>query len=429
MTADVELLDLADVEALAPSSDPWSDRSRRYAAALMRDGPRHYVENAYVAARLLRVDGALLPVMIADGASARRDGPLRPPTDVCSPRSHYASYTLEEFAKRRPEISGWLLSALFAPLRLAMWMGASDRIVYVNNWLLTTNPVFALSREQLVAVVGHLAERYPGSFVALRTVSGSLYPGLHAALAGAGFRMVRSRRVYALLPGHGSYVRQENVRRDLRLIERGGYEIVDDAECFDREAERLVDLYRGLYLDKHSRLNLQLNQHFVRLTLRERLMSYRALCKDGRIDAFASWFVKDGVMTGSLIGYDRSAQQEVGLYRMAVALLIAEANRLGVPLQLSGGAGRFKELRGAEPMEEFEAVYDRHLAGHRRMPWAMLATAGRLATRPGRQGKRVAERLQSDAAPLALRPSRIDARTWPGVTVDRPGVRVGDEGS
>ncbi|HSF01902.1 MAG TPA: class I SAM-dependent methyltransferase, partial [Solirubrobacterales bacterium] len=71
----------------------------------------------------------------------------------------------------------------------------------------------------------------------------------------------------------------------------------------------------------------------------------------------------------------------LGLYRTLMALFIAEASERQLLLNLSAGADQFKALRGAVPVEEFDAVYDRHLPVLRRSVWAGLAVAGRLKAR------------------------------------------------
>ena len=77
--ASAELLDLAETLRLPPSPDPWSDRARRYTTALMRDGPLRYADNAWVGARLLRVDDRLMPVIVASGDEGRGVPAAGPP--------------------------------------------------------------------------------------------------------------------------------------------------------------------------------------------------------------------------------------------------------------------------------------------------------------------------------------------------------------
>ena len=378
MIPTVELLDERSAAKLPPQADEWSERARRFVGALLRDGSGAYVDNVDADLGLLRVDDRLLPVVRPHPVRRPAD-PMRPPADVVSPRSHYADYTQEELRKRHPRIPAGLIDAGFAVLRASLALGSAERIVYVNNWLLATNPVADLSRDEIDAITEALAERHPEEAIVFRTVDPILRPRLFSSLRGAGYRMVRCRRIWALDPRRAPLLANENVRRDLRLIERTGYEVVDDPALLEGETGRMIDLYRDVYLDKHSRLNPQFRAELLRMTLREGILQFRALRRNGEIDAWAAWFVRDGLMTASLIGYDRSRPRELGLYRQCIALLVHEAERKGLPLHLSAGADHFKRMRGAFSSEEYEAIRDRHLATRRRLPWALLAVVERLA--------------------------------------------------
>ena len=96
------------------------------------------------------------------------------------------------------------------------------------------------------------------------------------------------------------------------------------------------------------------------------------------------------LITASLIAYDLQRPQNLGLYRLAFALMITEAAQRKALLNISAGVGNFKMLRGAVPVQEFDAVYDRHLPISRRLPWVgirMAAGLGRLLF-PRREGVR-----------------------------------------
>ena len=205
-------------------------------------------------------------------------------------------------------------------------------------------------------------------------------PGLDALRAN-GYRLVPSRRVYLLDTRNQRYLEHRDVRRDLGKLRKTQYSIVDIPEDIAPHVARMAALYRDLYLGKHSPLNPQYNADFFALTLKDGFLTYRAFVEDGRIDAFVSYFVKDGLMTASLLGYDLNRPRRLGLYRLAFALLIDEAAQRKVLLNMSAGAGDFKMLRGAVPVQECDAVYDRHLPVHRRLPWACVRIAARLGRR------------------------------------------------
>ena len=68
----------------------------------------------------------------------------------------------------------------------------------------------------------------------------------------------------------------------------------------------------------------------------------------------------------------------LGLYRMALMDQVLLAERSGQLVNLSGGAGAFKLQRGAEPVREYDAIFDGHLPRHRRLPWRILSLEGRM---------------------------------------------------
>ena len=100
--------------------------------------------------------------------------------------------------------------------------------------------------------------------------------------------------------------------------------------------------------------------------------------EDGSAVGFMNFFVDEGTLTGVCIGYDLDRPRKLALYRLVFALLIAEAAKLRLTANLSAGAGEFKMLRGAIPVQEYDAVYDRHLPPYRRFAWRSLEAAARI---------------------------------------------------
>ena len=348
--------------------------ARRYVRALVTAGPRAYVDNAHAKAWALLVGGKLLPLVVPAERAAGN-------ADVCVPSAHYVSYTIEQLVKRHPRLPRALVPAVTRPLGAALRTGGIDRVAFVNNWLLPTNPAPRLSAAEIAALTARLIAAYPDAAVVFRSVNPRLDPDGAAALRAEGYRLVRSRRVYLLDARSRRWLSHANARTDLRLLARTPYEVVRDPAAIAPHAARLAALYQDLYLRKHSRLNPHFTERFFALTLGEGILAYRALRRDGRVDGFIAHFVEDGVVTGVVLGYERSLPQGLGLYRMLFALLTAEAAERELLLNLSAGAGRFKALRGAVPVEEFDAVYDRHLPAPRRVVWAGIAVASRLGAR------------------------------------------------
>ncbi len=100
--------------------------------------------------------------------------------EVASPYSHVVAYSREEICKSRPELPAAVVRAALVPLAAAFGPGGCEAVVYLNNWLLATNPAFDLSRESLGAATRELARWFPDRAILVPSVNPALAPR-HAA--------------------------------------------------------------------------------------------------------------------------------------------------------------------------------------------------------------------------------------------------------
>jgi len=354
-----------DADEIARSHGPTE-----YLRALVRDGPAAYVENASITMRALGVDDKVVPLVIAE--------PGRGCTYVCSPHSHFVGYPLSERGKRASALAMLGYRALLGPYGSLLRACRIDRVVYVDNWLLSTNPTTPLTADQITRITEYLRERYPRHAIVHRTVNPALDPQRHAYLRAAGYRMIKSRRVYLFDPRADGVFRRHDVWKDRKLLRRTLHAVTRANGADAAEASRLNRLYRHLYLDYHCRLNPVYTERFFALLLRDPFFSMFLWRRDEHCDAFSGLFVTNGHLVGMLTGYDRLQSRRDGLYRQVVAHQLVEAQRTGLMLNMSGGAGEFKCLRGAVETVEFDAVYDRHLPAWRRFAWRLVQWQGAL---------------------------------------------------
>jgi len=368
----IEILGRSDIDRLSVADSV----SVRYVAAMVKYGPTTFVDNADVEINALVVQNKVLPLVVNRGVFGN--------SDVCSPYSHYVGYTLQELGKRHPHLPSGLLRWCGLSFASALGAASLEKAVFVNNWLLATNPRPALSSDEIRALTAALVARYPDSAIIFRTVNPNLDAVGFEALRQNRYRMVRSRRVYTLDANDKRYLEHRNAKEDLQLLRRTSYERLSN-DSLAVHADRIAQLYRDLYLVKHSRLNPQFNANFVRLTLQRETLTYVALQQGGTLDAFIAYYIREPVLTGAILGYDLKRPRKTGLYRLLIAMFIEEASKRGLIVNLSAGAGGFKMLRGALPVEEFDAVYDHHLSPQRRAVWTALrlsAKFGAFINRP-----------------------------------------------
>jgi hypothetical protein len=374
----IEILDADDPARLPSLGKPPPDPATCYLAALVARGPASYINDADVRMVALRIDERILPLVVAERIPGN--------SNVCSAYAHYYQYALYELAKRLGPVASAVLRAPRALFGVVLRGRSIDRIVFVNNWLLTTNPRHGVSTSQVAELTSFLTRRYPDRAIVFRSINSVSDPLGFDALRTNHYRMVPSRRVFVLETANPGYLERSNVQSDLAILRKTPYSIAEGASDLAPHAARFASLYYDLYCRKYSSLNPQYQREYFSLVLDEEFLLHRAFVKDGRVDAFVSFFVEGRVMTASLIAYDQRLPRKLGLYRMAVALVIAEAAKRGLLLNLSAGSGEFKMLRGAVPVQEYDAVYDHHLPAPRRLAWicvgAMAQTGRMFASRP-----------------------------------------------
>lgn len=349
-----------------PNTEDGRD-ARAYLEPMMLQGTSGFMVNVSTTLLIARIDDLVLPLTVNE---AEYDNSY-----VCSPYTHYVRYAKQELMLLRKPLLEKGLSALLSVVGWGMRQSQINKVVHINNWLLSTNLYPAMSGEQAVCLLAAVRERYPEHAVVFR----SLCPGLHSDLTGelaeAGCQLIPSRQIYlyrANDPNFGNAKSRWLLKRDYELLAKHGYEFVSEANLTEEDIPRITELYKLLYLEKYSYDNPQFSEHFIGTAKASGTLTLCGLRKEGRIDAVMGYFCRNGVMTTPLFGYDTALPQSIGLYRMLSACLIGQARENGHLLHESAGAAQFKRNRGAVPDFEYSAVYERHLPMSRRWCWLLL---------------------------------------------------------
>jgi hypothetical protein len=374
----VQIYDKHSLEEIPWPATADGDYARRVLAPLLRHGPRHFIDNVDADVRVMVAGEHVLPLALGNP-----DSPIRN-AYVCSPTAHYIDYGIRELAIEFPDRP--LARAVVAPmldlLRPLLRWAAFDRVVYVNNWLLSTNLYPPIEAGALPAIRDTLTRAFPRHAIVFRSINDRLNATLGRRLERLGFRPVFSRQVYLLDPRDPTYRRKKSFQKDVSLARRTNYRWEDASRIGAGEIARVKALYDDLYLDKYSYLNPQFNERFIGRALREEWLTFYALWREGRIDAVLGFVERHGMMTAPLIGYDRGVAPAAGLYRLISLKLVEEAAARGLLLHQSSGAAAFKRHRGSEPSMEYNLVYDRHLAPRYRLPWQLLGALSRAVVIP-----------------------------------------------
>ncbi len=360
------LYDASTIGTFAPDACSETGQAALSIAPMIRDGAGHYIDNVSTDFQLLELDELALPVTVSHSEPGN--------AYVCSPYCHYATYAKEELRHLPSPILRAPLAGMLKLLAAVLRWSDIDRTVYVNNWLVSTNLHPDLTKAQLAEITEYVIGQFPEHAIALRSANTRGNRQLMKDADVLGYKKIASRRVYYQDTRSDAPFRSKSYRRDASLFAKSGYEATRVTSSEEVDLDRLVELYRLLYIEKYSRYNPQFNSRFVRMAIDRGLLHFYVLEKKGHIDAVAGFFIRGEVITTPFFGYDTRLPQETGLYRMVSMLLLHEARERRLLLHASSGAAGFKRARGGVAATEYTLVHSRHLSFRRRCGWQFVAT-------------------------------------------------------
>lgn len=336
-----------------------------YVAAFAHDGSRAYIGNLDTSVGLHRWGEHVLPITVNHGEPGR--------TFVCSPRVGYVDYPAEELAHFPNPAIAPVLRALIKGVGAILSLCDVNRIVHINNWMMSTNLPVTLDPSLVKSQTAFFESEYPMHLLAMRSLTRRYNAGLMDALEAAGWVLLPSRQVFLIDDVARDSLPRRDTKRDDRLWQRGEFGFEELAEICGSDADRIIDLYRMLYLEKYSRLNPAYTPRFVSLTHDIGMIRYLVLRdREGVIQGFGGMHRSGQYATMPLIGYNTGMNREHGLYRLAFHAGTLYAAHHALRFNMSSGATAFKRNRGAKAEMEFTAFYLRHLPLSRRYPFACL---------------------------------------------------------
>ncbi|NIK75187.1 hypothetical protein FHS15_000285 [Paenibacillus castaneae] len=336
-----------------------------YALPLMQDGTENHFRNVRTSFYLLQAGRQLLPMTVNDTEYTN--------SYVCSPYSTYISYAEEELYLFNMKLVRGVLRAIISSIAPLLKAARINRNIHLNNWLLSTNLYDGREGEQLPQLTSRLVEGFPDHALIFRSLNEVTNGTFMKELLEQGYVMVPSRQVYFFDGRNPLYLKKQNSSWDQKLLLRSSYSRISHADINQNDYKRIEELYKLLYIDKYSALNPQFTEAYIRNAHEHKLLHMMGLRdSDGILQGVVGCFIRGDVITVPLVGYNTSLPQEIGLYRMLMAMVLKEAAEREQLLHLSSGAAHFKRIRGAAPAIEYSAVYVKHLPLGRRWAWTIL---------------------------------------------------------
>lgn len=359
-----ELYNCQNINTLFWPDGEDSDYIKRFLLPLMQHGIHHYIDNVQTQLQILKVGNQILPITINDADYQN--------SYVCSPYSFYVSYALESLDLIQNPSLRQMTKHSLQRLSKILRHGGMNKVVMVNNWPFSTNLYPQLDSHELKAVIQTLTHAFPDHAILFRSINFALNADECQVFKEIGAHFIASRQIYITNTQTTPLFDTRIFKSDLRLLNKTDYSLIDGSEICEKDYPRILELYQSVYIDKYSKLNPQLNLHFIELALKQQILHIKALKKEGQIDGVVGYFCREGVMTCPFFGYDREKPQELGLYRLLSTILMLEAKKNNKIFHQSAGASFYKQVRRAESHLEYLVVYDKHLSYRRKLIWLLV---------------------------------------------------------
>lgn len=359
----ISLYDKTNIDDLQWPDNEDGQYAKKFLLPLIKEGCLKYFDNISTDIKILKIENLILPITINN---AEYDNSY-----VCSPFSYfiksavlYADIIKNPLLHKIVKGLFWGLSKLFKALKF-------NKVVIINNWLISTNLIPRMDPEYFTLITQFLQNQFPAHALIFRSVNPRTNEAYYEALKNSNYRMIAARQIFFTDTQKEHIFESRLFKSDLKLLQSSEYEIIDSGQLTKDEAARMLELYREIYICKYS-LHPQLNLNYVQWALNAQILKFKAIKKDGMIDGIAGYVCRNGIMTCPFFGYDKTKPQQDGLYRILSTILMLEAKQNHWLFHQSAGASTYKKIRKATDCIEYTAVYDKHLSLTRKLPWFFI---------------------------------------------------------
>lgn len=347
----------------------WPDGSLyeyHYISSFLEQGPAHFISNIQTDLHLLQAGSHFFPVTVNHTEYQN--------AYTCSPYSGYISYARKELSKLKNPLIEKSLSLLLDTLDPILKNGEINKVVGINNWLISTNLYPKWEGKEANRLTQFLLDKFPDHCLMFRSLNEHSNASLINALKKTGYLLIPSREVFLFDQKVKKYRRKRNTVNDWKLLKNTPYQIVSHSEITENDYSRIVELYRLLYFKKHLSCSPLFTENFISLCHQKNLLSMTGVRnQQGTLEGIVGWFVRDGTMATPLVGYNTSLPREKALFRLITILAIKEAFETNTIFNISAGVAQFKKWRGAVGFTEYSAVYVQHLPFKRQLVWKILS--------------------------------------------------------
>ena len=346
----IQLYSQSDIDQIDWPQSEESTQAQQLPLLLLQEGVDRLITNVKTDYYFLKIDAYILPITV--NHTEYQNAYLT--------SNYYAVKQLREKANRL--LKPWI--GLYALIMKGIKVNQS---VIVNNWLLSNSLYPDLSIEQLELITTFLQEKFPHHLIMMRSINVADGKTLLQKLKQIHYHTFFSRQIFYFDPKtkpgkKAAYHR----RRDERLMENEGYTLGKSTNY-----EGLIELFNRIYKDKHTIYCPHYTPLYLKYAVESKFLTVKVLQKEGKDVGVFGYTIRNGVMIVPFFGYDPASPTHRDVYRLLTMLVIKEAKTLNVALNDGSGGDQTKIFRGMQPVDEYAAIYTKHLPLGRKLFWKM----------------------------------------------------------
>jgi hypothetical protein len=359
----INLYNASNIDSLAWPDTEEGNYAKNYFIPLLKEGVQSYIENVKTDLSILKVNEFILPITINDEEYEN--------SFICSPYTQYISSGFLFIDTLKNKLLKNTLNTLVKIFGKVLRFGKINRVITVNNWLMTANPPLIIDDQTLEILKDYLIQHFPYHAILFRSVVKKTCEHSFNALKNQKFHLLATRLVYITQASNEKIFKTRIFKSDLKFFKESHYDILKASDIPNTDIPKIQELYNALYIKKHSQYNPQYNLRFVKHVFDNEVFHFQALKHNNSLKGVIGYFCHKGSMISSFFGYDPSTSEQ-GIYRLLSTMLMLEAQKKSFPYYQGAGGSFYKKIRKAEGHLEYTAIYSRHLSIKRRFIWQIL---------------------------------------------------------
>lgn len=359
----IKLYDKNTIDAIVWPDTAEASLLRKHVLPMMKEGVQTYIRNVNTELYVLQVNATLIPLTVNQ----------KEYNNSYLTSNYFPIKYQEEQLGKNPSFLNHLQTLCLKGVGLLLKAIKINKVVIVNNWLMTTNIYPSFDPQEIHALTGYLSTTFPDHTLVFRSLNTRMCSSLTQSLEKSSYRLLFARHVNIYDPEQKPHFSPKVLyhhRRDRRLIESEGYEAIPVKQIKSEEIPFLLQLYNTLYLERHTCYSPQYTEKFLKEAVANGLLHLICLRKKGEIHGVIGFHENERTLIAPFCGYPQNKEAS-HIYRMLTIIAIDEAEKRGILLNDGSGGSAPKQYRGMKPFAEFVALYDHHLPVYRRLFWSL----------------------------------------------------------